>query len=183
MSLIRWQPLKEFDLLRQQMNRLFDDLTHGDHELSQLSGSNQVDWIPAIELTETDTDLMLKAEVPGVAAKDLDVQVSENAISIVGAHHEEHKTEDKGIVCSELRYGQFQRVIPLPVSVKNDQVQAEFKDGMLTLTLPKVESARRNVVKIDLEEKTRAAVTEQRQREQHLQDTAHSRAAEEVAAK
>ncbi len=183
MPLIRWQPLKEFDLMRQQMNRLFDDLTHGDESLSQLAGSDRVDWIPAIELTETDTDLMLKAEVPGVAAKDLDVQVSENAVSIVGTHHEERKTEEKGIVRSELRYGEFQRTIPLPVGVKNDQVQAEFKDGMLTLTLPKVESARRTVVKVNLEEKTRAAVTDQRQHDQHLQDTMHSRATEEVVAK
>jgi HSP20 family protein len=100
----------------------------------------------------------------------------------MGTHREEKKTEDKGIIRSELRYGQFQRVVPLPASIKNDQVQAEFKDGMLTLTLPKVESARRNVVKIDLEEKTRAAVTEPHQPDQPLQNPMQSQVAEKAVA-
>lgn len=183
MSLIRWQPMKEFDLLRQQMNRLFDDLVHDDHPLVQLPGSDQMDWIPAIELTETDTNLILKAEVPGVAAKDLDVHVSENAVSITGSHREEKKTEDKGIVRSELRYGSFQRTVPLPVSVKNTQVQAECKDGMLTLTLPKADSERRNVVKVNVEDKTQAAGTEQPQQNQPVQDKKPSQATEELVAK
>jgi HSP20 family protein len=129
MSLIRWQPLKEFDLLRQQMNRLFDDLTHGEPTLSQLTESNQADWIPAIELTETDTNLTLKAEVPGVAAKDLDVQVSKNAISIMGTHREEKKTEDKGIIRSELRYGQFQRVVRFQPALKTIRFRQNSKTG------------------------------------------------------
>lgn len=160
MSLIRWQPLKELDTLRHQMNHLFDELTHSDREFEQFPKIENAMWAPAIELKETDTDLILKAVVPGMDAKELDVHVSENAVSIAGEHREEKHTEEKGYFRSELQYGQFQRAVPLPVSVKHNQVQAEFKNGILTLTLPKTEVAHRNVTKVDLttQEKAREEV-------------------------
>lgn len=178
MSLIRWQPLQELDALRHQMNHLFDELMHSDRELGQFPTLENAMWAPAIELKETDTELVVKAVIPGVEAKDLDVQVSENAVSIMGEHQEEKRTEEKGYFRSELQYGQFQRVVPLPVSVKHDQVQSEFKDGVLTLTLPKAESSPPKVTKVDLtiQEKAREAVTEQRQQDQQLQEKVHDRA-------
>jgi len=162
MSLMRWQPLKELDTLRHQMNHLFDELMHGDHELDQFSELENALWGPAIELKETDTDLVLKAVVPGIEAKELDVQVSENAVSITGEHREEKRTEEKGYFRSELQYGQFQRTVPLPVSVKHDQVHSEFKDGVLTLTLPKAEPSHQNVTKVDLttQEKAQESVAQ-----------------------
>lgn len=150
MSLMRWQPLRELDTLRHQMDRLFDELVPGEHALNQFPKLENALWAPAIELKETDTDLVLKAAVPGIEAKELDIHVSENAVSIAGEHREEKRTEEKGYFRSELQYGQFQRTVPLPVSVKHDQVQSEFKDGVLTLTLPKAEPSHRNVTKVDL---------------------------------
>lgn len=182
MSLIHWQQLKELDTLRHQMNRLFDELMRTDRELTQFPESGNVLWAPAIELKETETDLVLKAIVPGIEAKDLDVQVSETGVSIAGEHREEKHTEKKGYFRSELQYGQFQRTIPLPVSVKHDQVQSEFKDGVLILTLPKAEPTRRSVTKINLttQEKARELVAQQRQHEEHLQETMRTRAAAEM---
>lgn len=183
MSLNRWQPLKELNTLRHQMNHLFDELTHSDRELAEFPKLENVLWAPAIELKETETDLILKAVVPGIEAKDLDVHVSENAVSIAGEHRQEKHTEKKGYFRSELRYGQFQRTVPLPVSIKHDQVQSEFKDGVLTLTLPKAEPTRQSVTKIDLTtpEKARESVVQQRQHEEHLQETMRTRAAAEMA--
>ncbi len=183
MSLIRWQPLRELDTLRQQMDRLLDELMHGERSESLLPKLN-ANWTPAIELKETDTDIILKAEIPGIEAKDLNVEVSPDAVSIAGEYQQEKHDEGKGIVRSEFRYGQFQRIIPLPISIKNEQVKAEFKNGVLTLTLPKVEAAKRNVVKIDLttQETAREAMAKERQHEKHLQDTMHTRAAAEVGA-
>ncbi|MBO3460755.1 Hsp20/alpha crystallin family protein [Aetokthonos hydrillicola Thurmond2011] len=182
MSLIPWQPLRELDQMRQQMNRLFDELIHTRHSESLFSKKENVTWMPAIELEETDANIIFKAEVPGVSAKNLDVQVSQNAVSIAGEHEEEKRTEDKGFVRSEFRYGKFQRIVPLPVSVKQDQVEAEFKNGLLTLTLPKIQEANSNVVKVDLtiQEKAREAMAESRQHEEHIQQTMHSRAATEL---
>ncbi|SRR5579883_1319654 len=182
MSLIRWQPLKELDTLRHQMNHLFDEMMHSEHELGQFPKLENAAWAPAIELKESDSALILKAIVPGIEAKELDVQVSENAVSITGEHREEKRTEEKGYFRSELQYGQFQRVVPLPVSVKHDQVQSEFKDGVLTLTLPKLETSPQKVTKVDLTmlEKTREVTTEHRQRDERLDEKVHARAAASI---
>ncbi|MCX7596002.1 MAG: Hsp20/alpha crystallin family protein [Fischerella sp.] len=181
MSLIRWQPFRELDTIRQQMNRLFDEWMHGQQSESLLRKLGTT-WGPAVELRETDTDIILKAEVPGIEAKDLDVEVSEDTVAISGEYQKEKRDEDKGLIRSEFRYGRFQRVVPLPVAVKNDQVKAEFKNGILTLTLPKIEAAKRNVVKVDLtvQEAAREAMTKERQHEEHLQQTMHARTLEEL---
>ncbi|MGA7932119.1 MAG: Hsp20/alpha crystallin family protein [Kovacikia sp.] len=184
MSLIRWKPLKELDTLRHQMNHLFDELMHGEREFGQFPKLENTVWAPAIELKETDTELILKAVVPGIEAKELDVQISENTISIAGEHREEKRTEEKGYFRSELQYGQFQRIVPLPVSVKHEQVRHEFKDGVLTLTLPKAESSSQKVTKVDLKmsEKAREAATELRQHDEQLEEKVHTRAAETISA-
>jgi HSP20 family protein len=184
MSLISWQPLRELDSLRQRINHLFDEAVHpeGRADLQPMTGEGI--WAPAIELQETDSDVILKAELPGIGAKDLDIEVSQNRVSILGEHREEKHIGKKGFFYSEIRYGQFQRLISLPVPIKNDQVNAEFKEGVLTLTMPKLETERPEMVKIDLttQEELRKAVTEQRQHEEHLQKTTHVRAAAEVGA-
>ncbi|MDM9383817.1 Hsp20/alpha crystallin family protein [Chlorogloeopsis sp. ULAP01] len=182
MSLIHWQPLREINALRQQMNSLFDEWIHGERTTSLLPTSNLA-WVPAIELKQTDTDIILKAEIPGIEAKDLDVEVSTDAVLIAGEYQREKREPDKGFIRSEFRYGQFQRVVPLPVAIQSDRVKAEFKNGVLTLTLPKVEAAKRNVVKLDLttQQAARQAMTKERQHQEHLQDTMHARTLEELA--
>jgi HSP20 family protein len=80
----------------------------------------------------------------------LDVQVTAEAVSINGERKSETKTEEKGVTRSEFRYGSFRRVIPLPARIKNDQVQAEYKNGVLSLNLPKAEAEKNKVVKVNL---------------------------------
>ncbi len=82
----------------------------------------------------------------------MDVQVTENAVSISGERKEETKTEENGVTKSEFHYGKFQRVIPLPARIQNTQVQAEYKDGILSLTLPKAEEEKNKVVNVNLEQ-------------------------------
>ena len=89
-------------------------------------------------------------ELPGIEPNDLDVQVSAEAVSVRGERKSEIKSDDRGIHRSEFRYGSFQRVIPLPSRVQNQQVQAEFKNGVLCLTLPKAEEEKNRVVKVNL---------------------------------
>lgn len=182
MSLRQWQPFKDLNTLRQQMNHLFDELTHRHPESGLFSASTGGGWAPAIEIQETDTDVILKAEIPGIAAQDLDVRVGETSVSIAGEHREETKTEKQGYFHSELRYGSFHRTVPLPVAVQNDRVKADFKNGLLTLTMPKVESANRNMVKVDVavEQKVRGAATQQRQHEEHRQEQVHTRASADL---
>lgn len=182
MSLIHWQPQKELDTLRHQINHLFDDLMHCDRESGQFTNFESAICSPAIELKETETAVILKAVVPGIQAEDLNVEVSEIAVSITGEHREEKRSEEKGYFRSEFHYGQFKRIVPLPVLVKHNQVQWEFKNGVLTLTLPKAESTRQNVTKVNLtiQEKARESLTQQRQQDEHLQETMHARAVGEM---
>lgn len=145
MRLVRWQPFSEMESLRNQMDRMFD-------ELAGLNRQSSTDWTPAIEIQNREECLILRAEIPGVEAKDIDIQVAREAVAISGEHRYENKVQEQGFFRTELRYGSFQRTIPLPVAVDNNQVQAEFKDGILKLTLPKAQEARHKVVKINLGE-------------------------------
>ncbi|MBW4567687.1 MAG: Hsp20/alpha crystallin family protein [Tolypothrix carrinoi HA7290-LM1] len=143
MALIRWQPFQEMETLRHQMDKMFDELAGYNREVTKT-------WSPAVELEDTNDQLILRAEVPGLEGKDLDIQVAREAVSIAGETRYENKAEERGYLRSEFRYGKFQRTIPLPAAIKNDQVQAEFKNGILTLTMPKAEEAKNKVVKINL---------------------------------
>jgi len=152
MALIRWQPFQELETLRNQMDQMFDQLANVDRDYS-------TNWKPAVELQDTEDSLILRAEVPGIEGKDLDIRVTREAVAISGEHRYEKKTDERGYFRSEFRYGKFQRVIPLPVPIQNEQVQAEFKNGILTLTLPKVTEARRTVVKVNLGDSTTPSAT------------------------
>ena len=154
MSLVRWQPWHEVDLFRQQLDQLFDDLTKEPLVKSGSVGKR----LPAVELTTTDAALVLKAELPGIEGKDLDIQVTPEAVSLKGEYRQESKQEDENVYRSEFRYGSFYRTIPLPVEVDQTQAKAELKDGILTLTLPKVTPDRNKAVKINLASSTAAPV-------------------------
>ncbi len=144
MSLIRWQPFSEIDALQKEMNSLFDSLAPSNND--KLSSG----FIPAAEMEETPEAIQLKLEVPGMDAKDIDIQVAAESISISGERKSETKTEAKGITRSEFRYGSFRRVIPLPARVQNTNVKAEYKEGILNLTLPKAEEEKNKVVKVNI---------------------------------
>ena len=144
MSLIRWEPFSEIDNLQKEMNSLFNTLAPRNTE--RLSSG----FVPAAEMEETPEAIHLKLEVPGMDAKDIDIQVSAEAILISGERKEETKTEEKGMTRSEFRYGSFRRVITLPARVQNTDVTAEYKDGLLHLNLPKAEEEKNKVVKVNI---------------------------------
>ncbi|GEA27186.1 spore protein SP21 [Microcystis aeruginosa NIES-4325] len=147
MALIRWEPFREVESLQKEMNRLFDRLVPtdvGDGEKMGLS------FIPAAEMTETPEAVQLKLEIPGMEAKDLNVEVTADSLTINGERKSEIKTEEEGFTRTEFRYGKFHRVIPLPVQVDNTNVTAEYKDGILNLTLPKAEEEKNKVVKVSI---------------------------------
>ncbi|WP_019488126.1 Hsp20/alpha crystallin family protein [Kamptonema formosum] len=140
-----WQPFAEIETIRQQLDKAFD-------QLATTRDNSEVAWMPALELADAGDNFVLKAQLPGIDPKDVDVQVTREAISISGERRYENIEAKSGYVRSEFRYGKFHRVLPLPARIQNDSVQAEYKDGILTLTLPKVAEARNKVVKINLAE-------------------------------
>jgi HSP20 family protein len=98
---------------------------------------------------ETPEAIQLKLEIPGIEAKNLDVHVTASAVSISGKRQSEFQSEEKSVTRSEFRYGQFRRFIPLPMPIQNDKVQADYKNGILSLILPKVEAEKTKVVKVN----------------------------------
>ena len=146
MMLVRYNPWQEFKALQNQMNRLFD-------ETRVPSNSFGTDFIkvPAAEMNATEETIYLKIELPGMEAKDIDLQVTKNAVYISGERKTETKTEEKGFTKSEFRYGKFERVIPLPAEIENTNVTAEYKDGILNLTLPKTQTEKNKIVKVNLD--------------------------------
>ncbi len=137
------QPFTEIETIRQELDKVFGQLT-------ATKDYSEATWMPAVELLDVGDNFLLKAQLPGIDPKDIDVQVSREAVSLTGERKSEHKEQRSGYVRSEFRYGKFHRVLPLPAHIQNEQVQAEYKDGILTLTLPKVQEARHKVVKINL---------------------------------
>ncbi|MDM9585873.1 MULTISPECIES: Hsp20/alpha crystallin family protein [unclassified Nostoc] len=146
MTLVRWNPWREIDTLQHQINSLFEDT-----RLPSVLFDKGLSKVPAAEIQETEDAIHLKIELPGIEAKDLDVQVTENAVYVSGERKSETKTEEKGVTRSEFHYGKFQRVIPLSARIKNTDVTADYKDGILNLTLPKTELEKNKVVKVNLE--------------------------------
>ena len=146
MALVRYNPWQEMTSFQRQLNRLLDDALVP----ANWNGFDNLAKIPAAELTETDDALHLKLEVPGMEAKDLDIQVMADRVAISGERKSETKSEEDGRTRSEFRYGKFSRVIPLPVRIQNTNVTADYKDGILNLTLPKSEEEKNKVVKVNL---------------------------------
>lgn len=145
MALIRWQPFREIDTLQREMNRLFDRMSFP----TELEDLGTV-FVPAAEISQTPEAVHLKLEIPGIEAKDLDVQVTSESVSISGERKSETRTEEDGMTRTEFRYGKFQRVIPLPARIENTKVEAEYKDGILKLVLPKAEEEKNKVIKVNL---------------------------------
>jgi HSP20 family protein len=149
---------KEFNNLRQQLDtlsetlreRLFDDLIGEQPHLGLLSRSGETPWTPAIELQETETEMVLKAQLPGIKPAELDIQVSENAVFLSGEYQAEKKTNEKGIFRSEFHYGQFKRVVPLPTTIQRERVTAKMEAGLLTLTMLKASPTLSNLVKVPI---------------------------------
>lgn len=146
MALIRWEPFREIDSLQHEMNRLFESLT----PTTPRSEGRGLAFVPPAEMHETPEAIHLDLEVPGMDAQDLDVQVTAEAVSISGERKVETKSEENGATRTEFRYGKFQRVIPMPTRIQHDNVQAEYKNGILSLTLPKAEAEKNKVVKINV---------------------------------
>ncbi|MGB7085068.1 MAG: Hsp20/alpha crystallin family protein [Phormidesmis sp.] len=146
MALVRFQPFREVEDIQRQMNRLFDDM---------ITPSNQQNGVglaftPAAELEEAADAYHLKLEVPGLEPDDLNIEATAEAVAISGERKSEMKTEDKGMTRTEFRYGKFQRVMPLPGRIDHQNVSADYKNGVLTLTLPKAEEEKNRVVKVSL---------------------------------
>ncbi len=143
--LVHYNPWQQFNTIQRQLDRLL-----ADHQTSSELVESELIKTPVAELQETDDAIYLKIELPGMAAKDIDIQVTENAVSVSGERKNTSKIEEKRVTKTEFYYGKFQRVIPLPTKVQNTQVVADYQDGILSLKLPKLQAEQNKVFKVNL---------------------------------
>ncbi|HEY9153388.1 MAG TPA: Hsp20/alpha crystallin family protein [Anaerolineales bacterium] len=141
-NLIRWEPEREMMTLREAMDRLFDDAFT---RPLTLTGS----WRgPALDMYQTDDDVVVKAALPGMKADDVQINITGDVLSIKGEMKEKNETKEKNYHIREQRWGTFERSVMLPTSVVSDKTKAEFEDGILTITLPKAEEVKPKIVTV-----------------------------------
>lgn len=143
--LVRWTPFTEMDRLSQAMNRLFDNT------YDNAGRAAQVTWSPAIDVTEDKDKIVLFADVPGLAEKDLDVQIEKDVLTLRGERTLDRKTDGEFARRFERVSGSFVRSFTLPQTIDVEHVTAALKDGVLTLTLPKKPEAQPKKIGISIQ--------------------------------
>ncbi|MEO1134582.1 MAG: Hsp20/alpha crystallin family protein [Cyanobacteria bacterium J06639_1] len=137
-----WSPFHELEAMRDDMNRLFERWT------PETGGMGELAFMPSAELDVKDDAIVLKLEVPGMDAEDIDIEVIDDVVTVRGERKTESETEENGMKRSEFSYGKFERAIHLPSKVNGTDVEATYDSGILTLTLPKVEDEKPKAVKV-----------------------------------
>jgi HSP20 family protein len=149
MAIVRWEPFRDLVSIQDRMNRIFDEafrgVTRAGTEQDWALGGS---WAPAVDIYEHDGDLVLKAELPGVDPKDVDVRVENNVLTLRGERKFESEVKRENYHRVERAYGTFSRSFTLPNVVDTDKIKADFKDGVLRVVLPQREEAKPKQISI-----------------------------------
>jgi HSP20 family protein len=145
LSITRRDPFRAISALQEQMNRMFEDTFFRSADEDALTT-----WAPSVDIYETEQELVLRADLPGLEEKDLDVRVESNMLTIRGERKFEKKVKEENYLRVERAFGSFSRSFSLPNTVNPDAVKAEYKNGVLTVTLPKREESKPRQVKISV---------------------------------
>lgn len=147
MSIMRWDPFEEVGTLRRAMDRLFDDFFTTRRPSRELAAA---EWEPAVEMYETDNEVVVRAELPNVDPKSVDITVTNDAITLKGETRHEQEQKGRNYYRRELRYGAFARTLPLLTEVKSGEARATYKDGVLEVKIPKSERVKPTSVKVQV---------------------------------
>ena len=142
-NLIRWEPVREMMTLREAMDRLFDDAF-----TRPLSMSNPAWSVPAVDMYQTDDEIVVKAALPGIKADEVQINVTGEVLTLKGETRQENETKEKSYHIREQRWGTFERSLVLPAEVVADKAKADFENGILTITLPKSEDVKPKSISI-----------------------------------
>lgn len=132
--------------LREEVNRLFEDFFGG-----AMTPFAKGEWTPVLDVSETDTQIVVRAEVPGMDPKDIDISIMGDTLTIKGEKKEEVRRKEESISRMECRYGAFQRVLTLPASVDASRVNATYKNGILKITMDKKEESKSRTIQVKAE--------------------------------
>jgi HSP20 family protein len=145
MDLIQWKPFREVSRLRSEMDRLWDEyFGAGRRALQPL----EEPWLPAVDVSETGEKITVTAEIPGMEAKDIDISIVGDTLVIKGEKKSEKEEKEENYHMVERSYGSFSRSMKLPAAVDADKVDATYKNGVLTVVLPKKEEVKPKAIEI-----------------------------------
>ena len=145
-NLTRWEPAREMMTLREAMDRLFDDAFTRPFSMMRDGGAS---WSSlAIDMYQTDNDIVVKAAMPGIKADEVQINVTGDVLTIKGEMKHDEEKKDKSWHIREHRWGAFERSVRLPTDVVSDKAKADFDNGILTITLPKSEEVKPKTITI-----------------------------------
>ena len=144
-ALSRWEPFRGAASLQDQLNRLFTDVFERNHQDSSLST-----WAPAVDIYETEHELVVKADLPDIDPKYLDIRVENNILTIRGERKFERKVTEDNYLRVERAYGSFSRSFSLSNTVNSEAIKADYQNGVLSLSIPKREEAKPKQIKVNV---------------------------------
>ena len=150
MAIVRWEPFRDLLAIQDRMNRIFDESFRGLNRQNEDDWALGGAWAPLVDIYEREGNLELKAELPGVDPKDVDVRVENNVLTLRGERRIDKDVKRESYHRVERAYGSFSRSFTLPSMVDTEHIKAEFKDGVLHLTLPKKEEAKPRQISIKI---------------------------------
>ena len=143
MELMPWKPMNEISRMRREMDDLWSRL-FGERMMEPAAAG----WLPSLDVKDADGSIVVTAELPGLTAKDIDLSISEDLLTIKGEKKAEAEKKEEGVYFSERYFGSFQRSVRLPASVDSDKVKADFKNGVVRIEMPKSEKSRTRKIPI-----------------------------------
>ena len=146
-NLAKAQENDPFSMLQREMNRLFENFGRG-FDMAPFEGEGE--WMPRVNVSQTDKDVTVSAELPGIKEEDVNVSVTRDLLTISGQKVDEHEDKQKDYFFAERTYGSFERSIQLPAEVDSDKADAKFSKGVLTITLPKKAEQKPDAKKISV---------------------------------
>ena len=148
MNVIKWNPWREMDTFSDRFNRFFDGTFLPAVWLKDESALRN--WAPVVDIEEDSENILVKAEIPGMTKEDVKVSVQGNILTITGERKQDTETKNKTFHRVERSYGKFSRMITLPTDVEADKVKANYKDGILSITLPKPEAVKPKHIDVEI---------------------------------
>jgi HSP20 family protein len=146
MTIVRWEPLREFSTLQNEMNRLFN--TVFDAPAPSNGGSTMRRWMPAMDLVESGDHFVLRADLPGLSEEDVKIELEDTTLTISGERAAEHESKDEGYYRLERAFGSFARTLQLPKGIDPESVSASFDRGVLEVRIPKPEERKPRRIEI-----------------------------------
>lgn len=146
-SLDRWDPFRDVTEIQNEMNQIFE----GYFGRPGIPGTAERPWAPAADMHETKDEMVLAMELPGLSEKDIRLTVDGDVLTVRGERTRGEEAREDGFRRTERWFGKFERVLPLPIPVQADKVTATYRDGVLTVKLPKVEAVKPTEIKIDVQ--------------------------------